>query len=55
MQEISLFQAQIYGLYEEVESLRKLKLDREQQYSRLRHTNITDNLAEVQVNKFRLL
>ncbi|XP_060579501.1 uncharacterized protein LOC132736392 [Ruditapes philippinarum] len=40
--------AQIYGLYEEVESLRKLKLDREQQYSRLRHTNITDNLAEVQ-------
>ncbi|XP_053407159.1 uncharacterized protein LOC123546104 [Mercenaria mercenaria] len=40
--------AQIYGLYEEVENLRKVKSEREQQHARFRHTNITDNLAEVQ-------
>ncbi|KAL4231486.1 HAUS augmin-like complex [Mactra antiquata] len=40
--------AQIYGLHEEDEELRKLKADKEQKLARAKHTNMTDHLVEVQ-------
>ena len=44
-------QAQIYGVYEEVEKLRKETTEKEKYLARLQHTNNTDHMAEVQVWK----
>ncbi|XP_052227169.1 uncharacterized protein LOC127841978 isoform X2 [Dreissena polymorpha] len=40
--------AQIYGVYEEVEKLRKEKTEKDKYLARLQHTNNTDHMAEVQ-------
>ncbi|XP_052773723.1 uncharacterized protein LOC128212355 [Mya arenaria] len=40
--------AQIYGVHEEVERLRKDKAEREQYLARIRHTNTSDHMADVQ-------
>jgi len=44
-----IFQAQIYGVFEEKEKLMKEKSEKEQQLTRLKHINTTDHMVDVQV------